>query len=318
MKSISKRHSNGFSLIELMISLTIGLIILGAVLMLFSNTKQSYDVQEDMAAIQENGRYAIRTLSDGLRLAGYMGITYDSIKISPQIYAGTITGACTATNWIDLGQPVFGANANSPTANANPYSATCIPAADYRAGTDVLVLRHANPDIATTYVANTLYVHSELDTGGFFVGNNPTAAATQPSANYAMSVNVYYIRPYAVNVGDGIPTLVRDTLTTGPAMTTQVIADGVENMQVTYGIDTTSPGDGIVDQYITAAAVTDWSQVMSVRVELLVRAPSVEGYYINRLSYPIGDITVPAANDQFRRKIFTTTIQIRNHRRAGT
>ncbi|MHB1141382.1 MAG: PilW family protein [Sulfuricaulis sp.] len=308
----------GYSLVELMVALTIGLIILGAVTSLFVSSKASYNTQQGLDILQENGRYAIRAMSDDVRLAGYVGLTYDPIKVSPQIYSATFnpsTSACTA-NWVNMGQPIFGINADSPTDNPNPYTTTCIPAADYKAGTDILVLRHASNQAMAAPAANTIYMLTELDRASFFTGATAPGPASNPSAIHEMNIHVYYIRPWATTAGDGIPTLVRETLIAGPAMVAQPLVEGIENMQVSYGIDTTVPGDMVVDSYVTADGVSDWAQVVSVRIELLVRAPSTEGGFANASSYTLGDITIPAANDKFRRGVYSTTIMLRNHRKT--
>lgn len=308
-------RAKGYSLVELMVALTIGLIILGAVTSLFVVSKSSYNTLQGLDALQENGRYAVRALTDDVRLAGYAGLVYDPASISPKVYSTTVTNQC-AANWVDIGQSIFGINANTATHNANPYSGTCIPATKYKAGTDILILRHANPQVTTTPAANTIYMLTQLDRADFFTGTG-VPAGTSPSSIHEVNIHVYYIRPYATVAGDGIPTLVRSTLIPGPTMVEQPLVEGIENMQVSYGIDTTTPGDNVVDQYVTAANVTNWAQVVSVRIEFLVRTPSSEGTYTNNNSYTLGDITIPAANDRFRRGLFSTTIMLRNHRKSS-
>lgn len=315
-----KTHNNparagGYSLVELMVALTIGLIILAAVTSLFAVSKSSYNTLQGLDALQENGRYAVRALTDDVRLAGYAGLVYDPTSITTKVYSTTVTNQC-ATNWVDMGQPIFGINANSVTHNANPYGSTCIAAAKYKAGTDILIIRHLNPQTTTAAAANTIYMLTQLDRAEYFTGT-AVPAGTTPSSVHEMNIHVYYIRPYATVVGDGIPTLVRSTLIPGPTMVEQPLVEGVENMQVSYGIDTTSPGDYVVDRYVTANNVTNWAQVVSVRIEFLVRTPSTEGTFTNTNSYTLGDITVPAANDRYRRGLFSTTIMLRNHRKSS-
>lgn len=318
----------GYSLVELMVALTIGLIILGAVASLFVTSKSSYSTQEGLDALQENGRYAVRALADDIRLAGYVGVTYDPIRVIPQIYTATAVADACEANWVNIGQPIYGFNASSPTSNPNPFTATCIPAADYRVGTDILILRHASGQVVTGLTANTIYMLTELDTAQFFTGTTPPTAGTPPpNTIHEMNINVYYIRPYATVAGDGIPTLVRETLIAGPRMVAQPLVEGIESMQISYGVDTTIPGDKVVDQYYPASSLstsTDktvsprWAQVVSVRVELLVRTPSPkrEGGFTNSNSYTLGDVTIPAANDNFRRGVYSTTIMLRNHRKT--
>ena len=63
----------GFSLVELMVAMVLGLIILGALILTFTANKRSYESQNTFARIQENGRYAMDLIIKDLRLAGYWG-----------------------------------------------------------------------------------------------------------------------------------------------------------------------------------------------------------------------------------------------------
>lgn len=347
MKTDSARlstGSKGYGLVELMVALAIGLFISGAVVSLFVTSKSSYRAQEGVDAVLENGRYAIRALADDVRLAGYVGVTYDPIKVSPQIYTATaVTGAC-AANWVNIGQPIFGLNASAMDgmgSNAGATFTDCIPAADYKAGTDILVLRHAEGQAVTALAANTIYLLTELDRGSFFLRTTAPvtapAAETNPSAIHEMNIHVYYIRRCSVtNPGDskcypvndprndGIPTLVRETLIAGPAMVAQPLVEGIESMQISYGVDTTSPGDKVVDRYYPASSLStdtavspNWTQVVAVRIELLVRTPLGDGGFANDTnSYTLGDVAIPAANDRFRRGVYSTTVMLRNHRKT--
>lgn len=64
------RHQAGFSLVELMIAITLGLIVLLAVGSIYIGSRQTYRVQEDNARIQESGRYALEVLGRSIRQAG--------------------------------------------------------------------------------------------------------------------------------------------------------------------------------------------------------------------------------------------------------
>ncbi len=64
------RHEAGFSLVELMIAITLGLIVLLAVGSIYIGSRQTYRVQEDNARLQEAGRYALEMLGRSIRQAG--------------------------------------------------------------------------------------------------------------------------------------------------------------------------------------------------------------------------------------------------------
>ena len=59
-----RRRQTGLTLVELMIAVTIGLVISGAVLGVYVNAVRSFSQDERYARMQENGRYALRVLAD--------------------------------------------------------------------------------------------------------------------------------------------------------------------------------------------------------------------------------------------------------------
>ena len=87
----------------------------------------------------------------------------------------------------------------------------------------------------------------------------------------------------------------------------QELVEGVENMQLSYGED--SDGDRSIDSYKTANNITDWSKVLSVRIELLLH--SLEDNVANggqRLTYNNAIV----AQDGRLRKVYTTAVSVRN------
>lgn len=71
--SVSRSSEIGFSLIEMMVALTISLFLLLGISYIYVGSKQTFRNQEALARIQENGRLAFEYLSQDLRMAGYFG-----------------------------------------------------------------------------------------------------------------------------------------------------------------------------------------------------------------------------------------------------
>ncbi len=69
----SKTHQTGLTLIEIMIALLIGAFLLGGVMQIFINSRQTYRMQENLSRLQENGRFAMEFLAKDIRMAGYWG-----------------------------------------------------------------------------------------------------------------------------------------------------------------------------------------------------------------------------------------------------
>ncbi|HBZ30374.1 MAG TPA: prepilin-type cleavage/methylation domain-containing protein, partial [Nitrosomonas nitrosa] len=61
MKQMATKQQ-GFTLVELMIAMTIGLILLGGVITILTSSQQVYRVNDALARMQENARYAFQVL----------------------------------------------------------------------------------------------------------------------------------------------------------------------------------------------------------------------------------------------------------------
>ncbi|MFA7552720.1 MAG: PilW family protein [Spongiibacteraceae bacterium] len=65
------KSQQGLSLIELMIAITLGIVLMGAALQFMLSTRQTYDLNDDISRIQENGRMALDIIVKDLQMAGY-------------------------------------------------------------------------------------------------------------------------------------------------------------------------------------------------------------------------------------------------------
>lgn len=200
--------------------------------------------------------------------------------------------------------------------------------------------------------ATTIYVQADPYQGYLFYGANYAALRAGPTGRkYPLTLNdvemfeyrahVYYIRPCsrpfggAVNCvgsipptddnGNPIPTLVRQELV-GSNMVEVPVVEGIELIDYRFGVDNTGPSgspDGVAD-FFTANIINEsqWKQVVSVKVTLLVRSPNIDIEYDDSgKQYDLlGDnVTViyrctnsPAPACRYKRKVFSQTIQLRN------
>ena len=67
------RAQGGLTLIELMVAMTIGLILMGVAMNVFMSTRETHRVVNNLARLQENGRFAIDQISQIVRMTGYQG-----------------------------------------------------------------------------------------------------------------------------------------------------------------------------------------------------------------------------------------------------
>jgi len=252
----------GVSLVELMISLVIGLLILAAMVALFVNTSGGNRQMAQANNVIENGRLAIELLEGDIVHAGYWGgympnfddqtatgAPTDAPTAVPQpclAYATPWTGA-DRINLVNVPLQVYDSDAFCNTVVTNKL-----------AGTDVLVVRHAELCVAGSGgnceadVAGKLYFQVSrcltdlnayvLDTSAgsafpLFQRNCTTLAGKR---KYISSI--YYVCDYAATVGDGIPTLVRSQFDLGAGavlahQTPVALVEGIQGFRIELGVD---------------------------------------------------------------------------------
>lgn len=129
---------------------------------------------------------------------------------------------------------------------------------------------------------------------------------------------------YYIGIGAyGGPSLIRRSWTTGTSRDDELV-EGVENMQVLYGLDS-NPSDDVTtaatlaDRYVPANLVTDWTRVVSVRIALLVsgqisgKTTGQSERETDTATYSVAGVTLsPPASDRHQRRVFTATVKVRN------
>lgn len=115
----SVARAGGFSLLEVMIALTLGLLLSIGIVTLFSGTSRMNKLQDGLARLQENGRFAVTQIARDLRMSGAQfcsnttgssasdaGIPILSAR-APMVYAPDLKLPDSAINSIDVnGNPV--------------------------------------------------------------------------------------------------------------------------------------------------------------------------------------------------------------------
>lgn len=98
MKSRS-RKSAGFTLVELMIAMALGLVMISAAISFALNNNRSWQINDSLARIQENAVAALDILSADLRLAGYHSDALTALDVIPAncLDPQTAAAACSVT-----------------------------------------------------------------------------------------------------------------------------------------------------------------------------------------------------------------------------
>lgn len=154
---------------------------------------------------------------------------------------------------------------------------------------------------AVTAAGETTLLH---DVGGAGVQNSAQniGAFTEGSQVTPLNTIVYYVRQDA---GDP-PTLWRKV----DDDAAEALIPGIERLEVRYGVD--ENGDQLADTYFDADGVTDWRDVASVSIAVLVRSVEGLGTAEESRTFNMLGADVGPFNDRFQRTVFTTTATLRN------
>ena len=325
---MNKKQLKGFSLVELLVAMVVGLIIMTGVFSLNAVTRETQKSSETQMDMVADARFAIEMISYDLRHAGMWGATNKDSAIacragdavcaaSADDKLPAATNDCLATgNWYNtLSQPVFATN------NSNPYDSTCIKTSSekYQANTDVLDIRYADSNVLPSLAAGQTYIRSNFINGKAFVGTKQPLLPAYDSGpldtitrDYLLHAYSYYVSSFTDKVGDGIPSLRRVALVQGPALQNQTLVSGVVDFQVQFGEDVTG-GNKIVNRYVNPNQVVKWSNVYAAKIWLLMRTDKKEDL-VKAKTFNLAGTTATYGGDGYRYFMVSSVVDLRNLR----
>jgi type IV pilus assembly protein PilW len=307
------RRQRGFSMLELMIGMTIGLIIVAAMSSLYVASRGVYRVNESLARVQEAGRIALDVLQEDARAGGFTGCRSRNLPAGQILVlarpAVQLAGAVDAVRGFE-----DGAGWTNPTAIVrlrgdvlNVRRAVGV-GDEIAAGTDVagarvtlknnctglrrgdyvalgscdrlVVLRVTNTPAQTCSAAMTPVVIEHAaggaDDGGGNGNNGIVSGGTSHQILQPLNADSRAVafRYEDVSYFIGRNPAGRPSLYRAVAGgAVEELVENIEDMDLVYGVDTSALPDGIADDYRRADAVTDWGQVVSVRATVVVAGP---------------------------------------------
>ncbi len=134
------RHCRGLTLVELLVSISIGLVVVGALVALYLSTARSYRQLDALAQLQSNARYVFEIMGYDIRMAGNM-----TCHVPGQTRAANFVDNYRNNWWSDTSQPLFG---QDETADSNAKGDSNFKP-DYKDNAlrgDTLIVLRANAD----------------------------------------------------------------------------------------------------------------------------------------------------------------------------
>ncbi len=321
--SMSKRISicRGLTLVELLVASTIGLFILGGVISVVVENKNNFILEQEISIMQENARFIDDELTHEIRMSGYVGCSTgaaftntlnvvaenwmhssNAVKGYESSGATSLVGISGIKNDTDVLIINRGDSYGAVSVSSHsPVTGEITTEGSHGfINDDILLISNLSCSNSSVFEASTASGNSISHAAG---GNNcrralSTAAGsgygcdTAPPAgaigiSYSQWSTVMRYKSSAYFVRDSgitaLPTLYRATLVAGGGVDTQELISGVQDFQVSYGVDTDTIADGGVNRYVSADQITSdqaradigwlgWDRVLVVRATIIMRS----------------------------------------------
>lgn len=266
-----RNKQSGLSLLELLVSMIIGIFITVGISSVYVGNKRSSMTTDELSLLQMNGRSVLEQLTQVIQHTGYKA-TRNSLGEDMFIRGPVATSSCNGGDSV-ANTALFSTIQNDPTNRG-----------------DTIGVVYYGDDLLTTDCTGTLI---------------PTdCRLSSPAPDPAAKIYSYFKAD--VNA-DGMPVL---TCGGSLSSTEEEIAEGVENLQFSYGEDANF--DGIADRFVNSDDVADWGNIVSINVAVLVRSLRPIATTATSQSFQLLDDVVISTNDKYLRAVFTTTIRLRN------
>lgn len=326
-----KKGQQGFTLIEIILSLFVGLVLFAGIMSVFVGMRTTTQETNSLGVLQENGRFALSVLSEDLMRQSFWGdlaVKPDSIKtpglglpafpIAGDCIGGGFNNASFPQNGIGDFKTLWGVTVLA----ANPNPVNCINNA--RPASDIIqlkrVLSRPLPPQAdgtpSNPADNRYWLNASMNNGIIFPGTL-VVPTINSSRLWEYQHHVYYVTDELQGNGT-VPVLMQGTLINGGVnlINFQPLIEGIEVIHFMYGVDTTN--DGNVNAYVSAGVMSNnnyWNTsnvtVKAVKVYVLARDILPDNDFTNNRTYLLGDLVV-VANDNFRRLLLASTVTLHN------
>jgi type IV pilus assembly protein PilW len=330
------KSQQGFTLVELMISSSLGMVVLAGIFNILLLNLQTFHVQEGVSHIQETGRYVVEEIAITTRNSGHTGC----------VKQGQTTSWLNSNYYANQNQAIRGYNAEDADWSANLPSEIGV----VTEGTDVFTIANVSHEDAvlsssmstsidnyieirtaqSTFEANDLVLITDCITSDIFQTNSVTdevgTGVTQIGAQVSFGMNPGNVsKPFSKRYdgGDHVykhevssffvrPSSQGSTLSLWRKINDDAAEEwvkGIDQLQIEFGIDNND--DQVIDAYVAPDNVGT-AEVVSLRLYLLIRAMNTVTIDSDTRTFTFAGETFGPYNDKVARQLFIKTIAIRN------
>ncbi len=305
--SITSTRNQGFTLVELMITVVLSLLITYAIAQVLISSNKTSVSSDGVSQSQETGRFVMSFLAEKIRQAGLDSITNESRKTGAFISCADFPAladdnACMAENDGGETEITIETPADPTRLHGDRLAIAWIPPADSLAD-------------------------CTGNTGYWETGKNPTIDPIVPYAVDDTIINTFWVRYDVTSQMNSLfcQGFLLDGNDVLGSSTPQAIANGVEAMHLLYGqasADLPDSGNRNISRYVpapsdpdapTASDVSDWDRVYAIRVSIMTRSIT-DGTNSNiPRTYVLANEAPYIMTDSVNRQVFTTTFAISNY-----
>ncbi len=328
---LSIRGMTGLTLVELLLASGLGATLSLGVAGVYLDNRRSHAVHAELLTLQENARFGLAVLRRELTLAGFLAGPAPQGQPASQAVARD----CGPGNWaLDTAAFLdFVDDFSGSLATVGGADWSCLSVPEVKIGTDLVSIKRSAgaptlvdgefPPPLRSAEATQWYLRQRNPEGKrdwVYIGRNDNFAASDRIAGSGVDywefyARIFYIRRYSVAAGDGIPALCVEHLV-GDRMATDCLVEGVEDLQVEFGLD--ADRDGVPDLFRSTPAASDLRRTVAIRVHLLMRSLNPLPGGNDQRTYSLGSRRIVRPGDGFYRRVVSTTVSLRNLRGAIT
>lgn len=314
-KIFAKFPQHGFSLVEIMIAMALGLFLIAGISTVYVSSKETYALRDQISEMDESARVAMKALRTHIELAGYSSdasVQLENYLLPSGLIPSTITCPTGQTNIINVNR--IASSVDGAALTANTLSTNQIMARADSIGISWLADDQVFKDCTGASWKKRCTINPNASLADWASQSSNVQLARRIYSSFKVQKNTSRQN----SIGEGIPELV-----CGGSLNTysQPWAQGIENMQLRYGVDispnpipTGQKKQWEVDQYWTAIEVTTnnaWDKVALVQVALLVRTIEPVFKQAEAKNHQLFNQQI-TTNDRYKRSVYTTTIYLRN------
>lgn len=331
------RFQSGISLVEILVALVISLFLLGGIVQVYLGNKTTYRFTNALSEVQENGRFALETISRDLRQVGYWGCIslgtgkFDNVtnrlvtwgNYDSDLHNFEDENAIEGTNDDVNGSDTLTIRGSKQGLSTitSPFAETTdrfinINSSRHFENDDIILIMRCGANDEKGGVAGKL--PPEADIVHVSGVSTPTANQlrlqheTNLSQKYENDAIVIELQTVTYSIGPDEDGSGESALFRSEFGENEQLIEGIQEMQILYGID--SDADNYANQYVDSDQVVDFDDVVSIRIMLLVT--SIDQFVTETpQTYTFNGAADITALDRRFYQSFTNTIALRN--RAG-